>query len=452
MSLLIAIVGAILAFFIVVVVHEYGHFLVARLVGIKVLRFAIGFGKPIFKHRAKSGVEYVIGFLPFGGYVKMQDIWSEQDPTQSHLGSSGVPFESKSLWARMAVVLAGPIANLILASVIFAIVFTIGVTHLKPIVGDVTKNSIASKAAFQSGDQIIQMGGMKTNHWQHVVMFLITHIGDQQDIPILVLPHNAEAPIKRMINIQHWQFDPLKPDVLSSFGISPFFPKIPPVIASILPNSPASKSDLRPNDRIVSINALPMTSWQAVVKWVEKHPNQAIIVTVQRQHELKKIPVQIGQKNKMGFLGVYPESIKIPENLQTKEQYPWYLTAGPSLKQTEQWMVFHLIVIKQMLLGRISLKTLGGPVSIFQSAGTASLEGLTAYLQFIALISVVLGILNLLPIPALDGGHFMFFVIEGVVRKPLPLRVQALLINIGIILLLTMMVYATVNDLTRLIE
>ncbi|OGT43756.1 MAG: RIP metalloprotease RseP [Gammaproteobacteria bacterium RIFCSPHIGHO2_12_FULL_40_19] len=452
MSPLIALIGSIFAFFIVVVIHEYGHFIVARFVGIKVLRFSIGFGKPIFKYRAKSGVEYVVGFLPFGGYVKMQDAMSAQDPSQSHLGSAGDPFESKSLLARMAVVLAGPIANLILATVIFAIVFMIGITQIKPIIGDVKPDSIASKAGLQSGDQIIQMGRWKTNDWQHVVMFLITHMGDKQEIPIVLLPRNTQTPITRTIHLQHWQFDPLKPDLLSSLGFTPYVPNIPPIIASILPDSPASKSDLRENDHILEINHSPVLSWQALVKWVEKHPNQSAIVTIRRNNILKRIPIQIGEKDKMGFLGIHPKSIKIPESMQIKEQYPWYLTGKPSVKLTEQWVIFHLVVIKQMLLGRISLKTLGGPVSIFQTAGMASLEGLTTYLQFIALISVVLGVLNLLPIPALDGGHFMFFVIEGVMRKSIPMRIQVLLINIGIILLLTMMVYATVNDLTRLLK
>ena len=452
MSAFIAIVGAIFAFFIVVVVHEYGHFIVARLVGIKVLRFSIGFGKPIFKYRAKSGVEYVIGFLPLGGYVKMQDASGAPDASLSQLGSSGDPFESKPLWARMAVVLAGPIANLILATVVFAIVFMLGVTQLKPIIGDVTPQSIASKAALQSGDQIMQMGNWKTNDWQRVIMFLITHIGDPKDISIRVLPHNAKTPITRTINLTHWQFDPLKPDLLSSLGVAPYFPKIPPVVSTVLADSPASKSDLRANDIIVSINQVAVSSWQDFVKWVEKHPDQTATLTVKRDNTLKQISVHIGEKNKMGFLGIHPKSIKIPENLKFKEQYPWYLTGGPSLQLTEQWMVFHLVVIKQMVMGRISMKTLGGPVSIFQTAGSASLEGLIAYLQFIALISVVLGVLNLLPIPALDGGYFMFFVIEAVIRRPLPARIQILLINVGVILLLTMMVYATINDVTRLLK
>lgn len=449
MSTLIAIIGSISAFFIVVVVHEYGHFVVARLVGIKVLRFSVGFGKPIFKHRATSGVEYVIGFLPLGGYVKMQDAFSNDT---AEIGSSGEPFESKSLLARMAVVLAGPIANLILATILFAIVLSIGVTQLKPIIGDVTPNSIASNAALKSGDQIIQMGRWKTNDWQRVVMFLITHMGDQHDIPVIVLSQHTHTYLTHTINLQSWQFDPLKPDLLSNLGITPYFPKIPPIVFSILPNSPASKSDLRLNDFIVSINKISVMSWQDFVKWVEKHPDQSATLMVRRNDKLKPIQVQIGQKNKVGFLGVHPKSIKIPENMQYKEQYSWYLTGAPSLKMTTQWVFFHLVVIKQMLLGRISLKTLGGPISIFQTAGTASLAGLIAYLQFIALISVVLGVLNLLPIPALDGGYFMFFVIEGVVRKPLSLRVQALLINIGIALLLTMMLYATANDLMRLFE
>jgi len=453
MSSLIAIIGAILAFFIIVVVHEYGHFVVARWVGVKVLRFAIGFGKPIFKHRAKSGVEFVIGWLPLGGYVKMQDAFSQSDNLP---GSSGDAFESKSLWARMAVVLAGPITNLILATFLFAIVYSIGITQMKPIIGEVMPHSIAAKAALKPGDQIIQMGRSKTNDWQRIVMFLITHIGDQRNLSMMVLPKNSQTPSPRTINLQHWQFNPLQPDLLSSIGLTTYFPKIPPVVSVIMPDSPAAKTDLRPNDFLLSINKQLVDSWQGLVAWVEKHPNQSTTLTVRRNGNLKNIPVMIGEKHEagrvIGFLGIQPKPIKIPDDLKFKQQYPWYLSGEPALIETAQWMSFHLIVIKQMLMGRISLKALGGPISVFQTAGSASLAGLTAYLEFIAIISVVLGVLNLLPIPALDGGHFFFFIIEAVIRRPIPTRVQVMLINMGVIFLVTIMVYATLNDFTRLLQ
>lgn len=448
MPSLIATIGAILAFFIVVVVHEYGHFIVARVVGIKVIRFSIGFGKPIFKYRTKSGVEFVIGWLPLGGYVKMQDAFSEENLP----GSAGDAFESKSLLARMAVVLAGPAANILLAFVLFSAVYTIGITHLKPIIGSVTTNSIAAKASLKPQDQIVKLGNTAINNWQQVVMFLIAHIGDQREIPILLLPQHAPVPVTHQINLKNFQFDSLKPDVLSSFGITPYFLPIPPVIALIAPDSPAAKSDLRAGDLITQIDEQPIRSWQDCVRIIEKKPLQAAIITIQRQHHVKKVTVVIGEKNKMGFLGIMPKPITVPDALRFKEQYPWYFSFAPAYMQTKQWVVFHLVIIKQMLLGRISLKTLGGPVSIFQSAGSASLAGLTSYLQFIALISVVLGVLNIMPIPALDGGHFLFFVIEGVMQKPLPLRLQVLLINCGVIFLVTMMLYATLNDLIRLLH
>jgi len=360
MSLLISILGAIFAFFIVVVVHEYGHFIVARAFGVKVHRFAIGFGKAIFKHRAKSGVEYVIGILPLGGYVKMQDAFSEAEEA----GSVGNAFESKSLFARMCVVLAGPMMNLLLAIFLFAIVFTMGVIEIKPVISKVEAHSIASNAHFKSGDEIIQMGNTRVHNWQHVIMFLIAHIGDDRNLPIIVLPKQSKIPVTHDINLQHWQFNPIKPDLLASLGFTPHFPKTPPM----------------------------------------------------------------------------------------KIRYSWYHAFTPAMHETARWVVFNVVAMKQMLLGRISPKAMGGPISIFQTAGAASLMGLTTYLQFIALISVVLGVLNLMPIPALDGGHFLFFVVEAVIRRPIPVRVQVLLINIGIIFLLSLMLYATFNDITRLIQ
>lgn len=436
MTILIAIIGAIMAFFTVVLVHECGHFFVARWVGIRVLRFSIGFGKSIFTYRAKSGIDYAIGILPLGGYVKMDEI----------------AYQEKSLWARMCVVIAGPIANFILAFLVFSAVFSIGITQMKPIVGEVAAQSIAAKSHLQSGDRIVQINGWKTANWQRVVMFFVMHIGENKSFPMTVLPKNTEKPVVKYINLHQWQFDPMKPNLLSSIGITPYFPAIPPVISEILPHSPASHSALKAGDRIIALNQFQVRSWQALVTWIEQHPSQRIVVTVSRSGRVVSMPVAVGEKDKRGFLGLVPAQMVVSPSLQITERYPWYLSAKPAFEETATWVIFHLVVIKQLLLGRISLKTLGGPISIFQTAGSASLAGWLAYLQFIGLISVIIGVLNLLPIPALDGGHFIFFAIEAIIRRPVPENVQIMIINVGVILLVTLMFFATVNDVSRLLH
>ena len=449
MSSLIAIFGAIFAFFIVVVVHEFGHFIVARWVGIKVIRFAIGFGKPILTYRGKSGVEYAIGYLPLGGYVKMQDAFSEPE---ENVGSSGTAYESKSVLARMAVVLAGPIANFILAWLIFCVVFCIGVSHIKPIVGAVSVNSVAEKAGLRSGDQIVKIQTWSVQNWQQVVMSFIENVGDRQDVSMTVMRGNPAEPIAVQLDLQHWQFDPMKPDLLASVGLTPFFPRIPPVVAWVVPHSPAEKGGLLAGDVITAVDQQPITDWQTFVKWIEKHPSQTVLVHLQRNGVAKTLSVVTGEKNQMGFLGVQSQPLAIPDSLKSTERYPWYATPTIALTEIARWGHFQLVVLKQMITGHISPKAMGGPVSIFQTAGAASLQGLVVYLQFIALISVVLGVLNLLPIPGLDGGHFVFCLIEGLTGKPLPLRVQIMLINMGMLMLILLMLYATTNDIARLFQ
>lgn len=451
MSALIAIVGSIFAFFIVVVVHEFGHFIVARRMKIKVLRFSIGFGKPIWSHVAKSGVEYVIGFLPLGGYVKMQDAFSALESKGNNAGSEGDAFEHKSLLARAAVVVAGPAANIVLAIIIFTLVYTIGITQMKPIVADILPHSIASMAQLQQGDQIIQTGRFATRNWQAVTMELISHMGDSHPLSLTVLPKNSPKLITKYLNLAHWQLDPIKPDLFKSLGFKPYFPKIPPRIFSIAPHSPASKSELRVNDLILAVNKTPVDSWQTLVTQIENHLNKSVLITVQRNQSIKNITVMITEKNHHGFLGISPKPIKIPPALQYKQQYSLPYAVLPAMHETHRWIRFQFAVLKQMLTGKISLKTMGGPVSVFQTAGVASLAGLTTYLQFIAFISVVIGVLNILPIPALDGGHLLFCVVEALIRRPIPVRIQVLLVNIGIAFLLMLMVYATSNDLLRLL-
>lgn len=344
MSLFLAIVGAIFAFFIVVLIHEAGHFMVARWLKIRVFRFSVGFGKPIFRYVGKDDIEYVIGILPLGGYVKMDDNYPS-------------PF------ARILVALAGPVANFILAVVVFAITFSIGISTLKPIIASVSPHSIAARAGIKPGDQIVRMDDAPAYGWPAVVMGLVTHMGDSDPLTAQVMRNHGRTLKTVFLDMRQWSFDPIKPNLLQSFGVKPRITK-PPALH--------------------------------------------------------------------------------------REQYPFYRAWVPAIDETKKWTVFQWIVLKKVVMGQISLKTLGGPVSIFHTAGSATLAGLTAYLQFIALISVTLGFFNLLPIPALDGGHFLISLIEIVTQKPVSMRVQILLINIGITFLFLLMFYATTNDVLRL--
>lgn len=452
MSPFISILGAILAFFIVVLVHELGHFVIARAAHIKVFRFSIGFGKPIWSHVAKSGVEYVIGFLPLGGYVKMQDAFSPLESQGKNVGSLGVAFEQKSLWIRALVVVAGPFANIILAIIVFTAMYTIGVTQLKPIISSVKSHSIAAIAHLQAGDSIIQTGRWTTHDWQSVAMEFILHKGDHDPLALMVLPKNKHQPVTKYINLQHWNLDGTAPDFFMSLGFQPAFPKVAPRISVVEVNSPAEKAGLRINDLIMSINQKPVDSWQALVPLIAAHKNQTVKMTIKRDGFIKNFSVLIGEKNHRGFLGVSPKAIQIPANLQYQIHYAIWQAIVPAVVETWRWTRFQFSVLVKMLSGTISPKTIGGPISIFETAGKASTAGLTTYLNFIAFISVAIGVLNILPVPALDGGHLLFCAIESIIRRPIPIKIQVFLINVGVVLLITLIVFATTNDLFRLIH
>src|SRR3989338_4712821 len=426
MSAIIAILGAVFAFFIVVLVHEAGHFVVARCCGIKVLRFSIGFGKSLFSHRAKSGVEYTIGMLPLGGYVKMQDAYSDTlNPSE---GSSGVAFEKTSVFTRIAVALAGPLANFLLAILVFAIIFTVGIHRLKPIVGRVLPHSVAAQAGIQAGDE--------------------------DELPLTVISRSLATPTTRFLDMQGWEFDPARPDLLGSIGMLPFFPTVSAKLAVVLSNSPAAKAGLQPGDVVLRVNNQPASDWQTLVAQLQPHPNQIVNLTIRRNGNNQTLSVLMGEQKQggrlSGYLGVEPNVPPIPASLENHQQYPWYLAIQPATEEVWRWTYFQLVVVKKLFEGKLSMQMLGGPVSIFQSAGSASLAGLIAYLQFIALISVILGAFNLFPIPALDGGQILFCLIESVIGRPLPERAHIALTNFGIIILVILMCYATSNDLLRL--
>ncbi|OGT25885.1 MAG: RIP metalloprotease RseP [Gammaproteobacteria bacterium RIFCSPLOWO2_02_FULL_42_14] len=452
MSAIIAILGAVFAFFIVVLVHEAGHFVVARCCGIKVLRFSIGFGKSLFSHRAKSGVEYTIGMLPLGGYVKMQDAYSDTlNPSE---GSSGVAFEKTSVFTRIAVALAGPLANFLLAILVFAIIFTVGIHRLKPIVGRVLPHSVAAQAGIQPGDQVIRIRETATPDWQSVILSLIIHAGDEDELPLTVISRSLATPTTRFLDMQGWEFDPARPDLLGSIGMLPFFPTVSAKLAVVLSNSPAAKAGLQPGDVVLRVNNQPVSDWQTLVAQLQPHPNQIVNLTIRRNGNNQTLSVLMGEQKQggrlSGYLGVEPNVPPIPASLENHQQYPWYLAIQPATEEVWRWTYFQLVVVKKLFEGKLSMQMLGGPVSIFQSAGSASLAGLIAYLQFIALISVILGVFNLFPIPALDGGQILFCLIESVIGRPLPERAQIALTNFGIIILVILMCYATSNDLLRL--
>lgn len=448
MSLIFTIFAAIFAIFVVVIVHELGHLLVAKAVGVKVERFSIGFGKVLFSIRGKE-TEYVVSLLPLGGYVKMLGEGDDNiPPDQLHRA-----YDKKPVLSRMAIVLAGPITNFITAIIVLWALILPGVTHVKPIIGQVTPQSIAAKGGLKSGDQIIKVGKHNTYSWQQVMMAIVMRVGEKGILDVKV-KRKPDVQSLHQLNLNQWELDPRKPDILGSLGLTPYFPKVPPVISQIQSGSPAAKAGLQAGDLILSIDNQPVDDWMKISKDIKKRPDQKIQIRVKRNSKIILLTAKTGVRTKKdkseGYLGVAVKIPSWPKEMLYQVNYTFFTAWPEATARVWQLTKFNGIVLYRIIAGKISPKTLGGPVSIFQMAGQASNAGWVIYFGFVAFISVTLGFVNLLPIPGLDGGHFLFLLIEGVIRRPLPLAIQYFLIRVGILLLILLIVYATFNDVLRI--
>ncbi len=451
MTIVISIVSAIVAILAVILIHELGHFFVARWCGVKIEKFSIGFGKAIWKRKAKSGIEYVIAILPLGGYVKMLGDDDGQVLSKKDLARS---YNRKPLLARMAIVIAGPITNLLLAVVLFWIVYQIGIVQVKPVIGKVVAQSIAAKAGLRRNDEILKIDGTPTLTWQQVMFAIMKRMGDKGDMVVTVRARHTDQIRTRRLVLSSWHLDELRPDFFGSLGMQPYVPRVPALVKQVFVDSPAAKGGLLPGDHIRLINGRYMTDMESVVKMIWQNPGKPLRVSVLRAGKLKKLILKPGLRieggKKRGFLGFKVKPPKLPADLMVRVPHSFFSAWVPAVKKTWQLFILNFTVLGKMLTGDISTKSLGGSISIFHAAGVASQYGVAVYLNFIAFISVTLGFLNILPIPGLDGGHLMFQLIEAVIRRPVSQKYQALGLRIGISLIVFLMIYALSNDVVRL--
>ena len=443
--------GALAAILLVILLHELGHFSVARWCGIKIERFSIGFGKVLWSRKDRRGTEYALCLLPLGGYVKMLGEGSQDVAVDDR----AFAFNQKNLWVRAAVVAAGPLVNFILAIFLFWVVFQIGVEHIRPVIGQVLPYSIAADAGLRSGDEFKEAGGWKVHNWQGVLMGLMIHLGEKDPLHVVVKSKRNQQLQVHSLNLQNWAIDPNSPQLFQSIGIVPYQPKITPIIANIEPHSPAASLNLHSGDLIVGVNYKRMNDWLELTQFLQKHPDQSILLGVQRQGRTQWLDVKLGHIDLghdqiTGYLGVRVQAPQWPKDMMQWRQYTPWAALPQAIEQTAELTSFNLIVLFKMFSAKISLHTLGGPISIFETAGDAFKMGLTAYLSFIAFVSVSLGFINLLPIPCLDGGYLFFYLIEGLFGRPIPERYQLLLMRLGLLFIILLMVQAFINDLQRL--
>ena len=450
MDIAVDILAFLLAIFVLVSIHEYGHFIVAKKLGIKVLRFSIGFGKPLWRRQLRDGGEFVVAWIPLGGYVKMLDSTQKELTAKERL----VAFDLQPVAKRIAVVLAGPFMNFILGIFLFWLIYSIGFTVIKPVVGKVFPNTVAAKAGINPHDEFIKIDGRMVKSWQTVLLTFVRNIGDDVDIPVELYSRKDKQTRQVSLNLGSWKPDLIKLNLLKSVGIKPYFPPVPPVVEKVVHMGPAAMAGLKAGDRVVAVDNQPITSWQSLQKIIKDKPNQAIRVTVQRDSQETILPIELSsrlQEDKtIGFLGARPESITWPKSLQRHYQKNVFSAWQPALSESWYFFTFNFIVIGKLIVGKLSLQGLGGPISIFQTADVAFSQGFIAYLSFLGILSIMLGFVNVLPIPALDGGHFLYYVIEIVRRKALSMRAQQLGVRLGVILLVLILIHATTNDLMRI--
>jgi regulator of sigma E protease len=445
--LLTTVLSFLAAIGILVVVHEYGHYLAARLMGVKVLRFSVGFGKPLLIKRAgKDQTEWALCALPFGGYVKMLD--EREGPVEA--GELDRAFNRAPVGRRFFIVAAGPVANFLLAILFYWVLLIHGIPAIKPLIGEPVPDSPAARAGLASGDEIIAVGGKKVESLQDLRLDLLKAALSGKSVELKL---RNDAPAK--LNLDGINRDDLEADVLDKLGIRPYDPPILPVIGVVLPKGEAARAGLKSNDRVLAIDGAQLQNWQSLVERVHASAGKSLSVEIERDGQRLTVPltpaVEIHKGKTIGKIGAGP---KLDENwlaaIQTEVRYgPWDALTRAVVK-TWDMSVFTLEMMGRMVLGQVSLKNLSGPLTIADYAGQSAQMGWISYVTFLALVSVSLGILNLLPVPLLDGGHLLYYSFEILRGRPVSERVMEFGSRIGIALLFMMMALALYNDLVRL--
>ena len=452
MSLLHTIIAFIVALGLLIVVHEYGHYLIARLCGVKVLRFSVGFGRPIaIWRRGADQTEWVIAAIPFGGYVKMLDEREGPvEPSEAHRA-----FNRQSVWRRFAIVVAGPVANFLFAIAVYAGLFMYGLPEAKPVLGAPPEGTVAAVAGLRPGDTVRSVDGEQITTWQELRWRVLQAALQRQQLRLEIESERGHLS-GVTLDLRSFPTDDVESDALERIGLRLFRPPLEPVIGQVVAGGAAERAGLAAGDRVLQADGKAVATWEALVTAVQAKPEQTLVLTLERagvRQSVEVVPaaVNAGQR-RIGRIGAAPQ---VPPMHADKMLVRVQLGLGESLwkgvVKTGDIAVFSLKMLGRMLVGEISWKHLSGPVTIADFAGQSAAMGWVSYVTFLALISISLGVLNLLPIPLLDGGHLMYYAIEIVKGSPVSERAMELGQRVGLALLLVMMAFAFYNDLNRLL-
>lgn len=441
---------------VLVTFHEFGHFWVARKMGVRVLRFSVGFGKPLWSRRGADGTEYVVAAIPLGGYVKMLDE-REGEVAEDELSQA---FNRQSVWARIAIVAAGPAFNLIFAVLAFWLMFMVGIPESRPVIGSVS--GIAAEAGLEPGDEIVAVDDLDTRTWSHAILELVAHALDRDPTGVTVEDSNGIRS-DHLLDLAALKPDFSEENTLEAIGIDPWRLEVPAIIGEVSDDSPAAAAGIYPGDRIVSIAGEEVGDWRSIGPLVQTHGGEGVPlpVTIDRGGvlvplEVRPVKQSSGMFSSRLVLGVTNAELSA-EQLATLERAAIILRLGPvdglgaAVKETWRLTGSTLGLLGRMIMGKASVKNLSGPISIAQFANQSAALGLSNFLFFLAAISLSLGILNLLPIPVLDGGHLLYYLIELVKGSPVSEQTQIAGQYFGLIALASLMSLAFVNDILRLV-
>lgn len=450
MTALYMIIGTLVALGVLVTFHEFGHFWVARKCGVKVLRFSVGFGTPLVRWHDRHGTEFVVAAIPLGGYVKMLDE-REGDVPPALADQS---FNRKSVGQRIAIVAAGPIANFLLAILFFWVVAMLGSQQVRPVIGAVESGSLAASAGLVAGQEIVSIDGKPTSGWSAVNLQLVRRLGESGSLRVGVRDDGGTLERQHEIRLNQWLKGADEPDPIQSLGLRPWRPEVSPVLAEIDPKGPAAAAGLKSGDKLLALDGVALGDWQQVVDAVRARPDAKVQLRIERDGAQLELPVTLARKGEGqasgGYLGAGVKGAEWPANMLREVSYGPLEAVGEGLSRTWNMSVLTLESLKKMLFGELSVKNLSGPITIAKVAGASAQSGVGDFLNFLAYLSISLGVLNLLPIPVLDGGHLLFYLIEWARGRPLSDRVQGWGVQIGISLVIGVMLLALINDLGRL--
>ena len=453
MSLITTIVAFLVALGLLIVFHEYGHYLAARFFDVKVLRFSVGFGRPILsRRRGPDQTEWALGGFPLGGYVKMLD---EREgpvaPAEAHRA-----FNRQSVYKRFVIVAAGPIANFLLAILLYWGLFLYGVPGVKPMIGPPIPDSPAAAAGFEPGETLTRVDGAVMQTWQDARWALLKAGVARISVNIeTIRPSGAVA--HRTLDLSGLGPEDLDGEFIETIGLTRFQPQLAPKVGQVLSGRPAERAGLKVGDEIVAIDGIAIRHWADVVRAISEAPDETLEIEVRRANGVEDIVTVVPEAvtengRRVGRIGFAPlVDPRAMEHLRTEIRYGFFEGFGRAVARTWEMSIFSLKMMGKMILGDVSLKNLSGPLTIADYAGQSAQMGWVPYLSFLALVSVSLGVLNLLPIPLLDGGHLMYYIAEIIKGRPVSERALEMGQHVGIALLFTLMAFAIYNDITRLL-